>query len=487
MASVNNNSNNNNNSIMITTPLNDEESRQEYFKKICIEKWREIAGFYDALPLELENPEQFKPKQWNAFYYKMLNEKEQGNIELIKNNGALQKIKDWIDPYRTHDIGQAVLSGKAEAIDCGVQATAFLKGSQDPTNATRSSEIIERGFGLYNSENIEYLEKLLHELDWAKQKVTIQYTKIFKFYPNVDYSENWHHYLLKTLSEDLQEDEYTLVAFLRGKGESGHSVNVAKIKNRLILFDPQRLRDEVKLIDIDYDTNPNGTCLYVQGKPKATNFENYIISQGYKDFELIYKFKEITVINFDEIPELPVVPPVVPLAGSKHGRSNTTIQVSKANEIDHPEKKLHKGNLHLNKSQYRLDPIELELIMEERKKKEEERKMEKFKESYPSIFNKTATFHRGKKTSQNHKSKKRRKGGGKWTKKYKKSINCKKPKGFSQKQHCKYGRKKVKKQTRKMKGGHHELLVAPILVAASYIDKYRNKKYKKQTKKQTKK
>jgi len=29
----------------------------------------------------------------------------------------------------------------------------------------------------------------------------------------------------------------------------------------------------------------------------------------------------------------------------------------------------------------------------------------------------------------------------KWSDKYKKSINCKNPKGFSQKQHCKYGRK----------------------------------------------
>jgi thiol-disulfide isomerase/thioredoxin len=38
------------------------------------------------------------------------------------------------------------------------------------------------------------------------------------------------------------------------------------------------------------------------------------------------------------------------------------------------------------------------------------------------------------------KSKKQR--GGKWSLKYKKSINCKRPKGFSQKQHCKYGRKK---------------------------------------------
>jgi thiol-disulfide isomerase/thioredoxin len=32
------------------------------------------------------------------------------------------------------------------------------------------------------------------------------------------------------------------------------------------------------------------------------------------------------------------------------------------------------------------------------------------------------------------------KKGGKWSLKYKRSINCRSPKGFSQKQHCKYGR-----------------------------------------------
>tara|TARA_B100000035_G_scaffold281230_1_gene261987 strand:- start:1577 stop:2206 length:630 start_codon:yes stop_codon:yes gene_type:complete len=42
--------------------------------------------------------------------------------------------------------------------------------------------------------------------------------------------------------------------------------------------------------------------------------------------------------------------------------------------------------------------------------------------------------------------------GGKWSKKYKKSINCKRPRGFSQKQYCKYGRKKTnKKKTRTRK------------------------------------
>ena len=34
------------------------------------------------------------------------------------------------------------------------------------------------------------------------------------------------------------------------------------------------------------------------------------------------------------------------------------------------------------------------------------------------------------------------KRGGKWSAKYKRSINCNRPKGFSQRQYCKYGRNK---------------------------------------------
>jgi len=37
-----------------------------------------------------------------------------------------------------------------------------------------------------------------------------------------------------------------------------------------------------------------------------------------------------------------------------------------------------------------------------------------------------------------NKTKRRLIRGGKWSRKYKNSINCKKPKGFSQKQYCKY-------------------------------------------------
>ena len=38
-----------------------------------------------------------------------------------------------------------------------------------------------------------------------------------------------------------------------------------------------------------------------------------------------------------------------------------------------------------------------------------------------------------------------------WSSKYKKSIDCKKPKGFSQKQYCKYGRRKSNRRiTRKV-------------------------------------
>jgi hypothetical protein len=39
-----------------------------------------------------------------------------------------------------------------------------------------------------------------------------------------------------------------------------------------------------------------------------------------------------------------------------------------------------------------------------------------------------------------------KRNGGKWSVKYKKSIDCKHPKGFSQKQHCKY--RKTHKNTR---------------------------------------
>ena len=42
-----------------------------------------------------------------------------------------------------------------------------------------------------------------------------------------------------------------------------------------------------------------------------------------------------------------------------------------------------------------------------------------------------------KRTTRRHKRKHR---GGKWSQKYKSSINCNKPKGFSQKQYCKYSR-----------------------------------------------
>jgi hypothetical protein len=39
------------------------------------------------------------------------------------------------------------------------------------------------------------------------------------------------------------------------------------------------------------------------------------------------------------------------------------------------------------------------------------------------------------------KNKTKKRMGRKWSIKYKKSINCNRPKGFSQKQYCKYGRR----------------------------------------------
>jgi thiol-disulfide isomerase/thioredoxin len=56
--------------------------------------------------------------------------------------------------------------------------------------------------------------------------------------------------------------------------------------------------------------------------------------------------------------------------------------------------------------------------------------------------NSNKSISKSKSQKSNKKRPSSRQTGGKWTRKYKKSINnCKRPKGFSQKQYCKYGRK----------------------------------------------
>jgi thiol-disulfide isomerase/thioredoxin len=60
-------------------------------------------------------------------------------------------------------------------------------------------------------------------------------------------------------------------------------------------------------------------------------------------------------------------------------------------------------------------------------------KTKKHNKTYKKTRSKKYKNTRSKKHKKKHK-------GGKWSKKYKSSINCKNPKGFSQKQYCKYSR-----------------------------------------------
>jgi hypothetical protein len=72
------------------------------------------------------------------------------------------------------------------------------------------------------------------------------------------------------------------------------------------------------------------------------------------------------------------------------------------------------------------------------------RRLAKGKQHKPrSLYKKhTNKTHRHRRKSRSRsRSRINKKRGGKWSKKYKASINCSRPKGFSQKQHCKYGRK----------------------------------------------
>lgn len=56
--------------------------------------------------------------------------------------------------------------------------------------------------------------------------------------------------------------------------------------------------------------------------------------------------------------------------------------------------------------------------------------------------NKQTNKVRYNKKRNSYKNTKKHHKGGKWSRKYKLSINCNNPKGFSQKQYCKYGRNK---------------------------------------------
>jgi thiol-disulfide isomerase/thioredoxin len=58
------------------------------------------------------------------------------------------------------------------------------------------------------------------------------------------------------------------------------------------------------------------------------------------------------------------------------------------------------------------------------------------------LYNRIKPISKRKQTNKKKTTKRKQQKGGKWTKKYKMSINCRKPKGFSQRQYCKYGRKK---------------------------------------------
>lgn len=71
----------------------------------------------------------------------------------------------------------------------------------------------------------------------------------------------------------------------------------------------------------------------------------------------------------------------------------------------------------------------------------------KLKTGEKDITKSEKSYNLTKKYNKTHKKNKygiktRKQIAGKWKAKYKRSINCKRPKGFSQKQYCKYGRNK---------------------------------------------
>jgi hypothetical protein len=135
----------------------------------------------------------------------------------------------------------------------------------------------------------------------------------------------------------------------------------------------------------------------------------------------------------------------------KHCRDFSTLQLA----IDYIKKKSGKKDFKTMMNQYRQEQGLPVRQMKENigQLQNMQRKTEEFS-SQANEFAKNARLLAQKQKAKRmfggkHKSKKQPKKKAtrksrKWSMKYKKSINCKKPKGFSQKQHCKYGRKKMK-------------------------------------------
>jgi len=90
-------------------------------------------------------------------------------------------------------------------------------------------------------------------------------------------------------------------------------------------------------------------------------------------------------------------------------------------------------------------PIEKEIATQkskltkiESKRKDIQNEREKMEKDLQELISARNIVAIGHGLKRQRKSKKRGKFGGAWTAKYKRSINCKKPRGFSQKQYCKY-------------------------------------------------
>ena len=334
------------------------------------------------------------------------------NIKVIKANNAYEKMSSWQGPFGRN-------SNRVNQHDCAVQCGIFFKGTSNNNNRTMVQKVLQRGIGMNPAETQAYLEEIINKQKWPEEeKDMILLTKLVPIeISSIPLTESTLHYqFLYMLKKELENDQYTLACFSKEK-DLGHVVIIAKIEDRIILFDPQK--QDQSIIDIDYDVNSDGCTCNIQenGFPSATNFTRYIRANKYINFDLLYHIERDDSSELDTI----LIQGIEQMFGNKR-KIQDEASISIRNINNENPKKIQKGIFNENKAK---QPLQ---------------------------------FHPGKKDegpSKKRQSKKRSPiRGGKWTKKYKKSINCKKPKGFSQKQHCKYGRKKFKKQSRKMKGGH---------------------------------
>ena len=219
-------------------------------------------------------------------------------------------------------------------------------------------------------------------------------------------------------------------------------LNIKDYDNEKIIKLKKYYNSNAKIFMLIY-MNGCGPCNEI--KPEWAKLEN-VLSDDYKndDKVIIIDIEKdiLEKVNLNDFEEPIGFPTIVYLYNKKREDYENSMVLDdneKDRKIDSLSKWIKKTLNKSNKDENIID------YNDKKDDKKDDKNDKNYNINYKNIYKggkKTTKKHNKKYNNVHNKTKKQT--GGKWSRKYKRSINCKNPKGFSQRQYCKYGRKNKK-------------------------------------------